>query len=542
MSVADRLGRDPEIPPGGRLLSGQIRLGLTEERPWPQAERRRSPRRAAARHGQPDRRRPRGVPASTAALPAEEGSGRAWERLYLRLVLAVDLLAGTVGAGLAYGVRFGEAALRAEHRYLLGVLVVPLLWVCAVATSRAYESRFFVSGSQELRRVTQASVGLLALVSTVAYALQLELARGYVVIALPVAFVLALVGRLGAHSAVRRRRATGRYTGNVILVGHEWSVLELAGQIRRDRSAGMRVVGACLPAGGGSRQMDQAGVPVLGTLDEAAEVARQYGADAVAVTTCIEFDGDALRRLAWQLEDTRIDLVVAPSLTDVTGGRMHIRTVGQIPLIHVEKPDFSGGRRFFKTLLDKASSFVALVLLLPVFAAIALAVRLTSRGPVIFRQTRVGVRGGEFTVYKFRSMYRDAEARLTSLQQENERAEGLLFKIRHDPRITPVGRVLRRFSVDELPQLANVLRGDMSLVGPRPPLPSEVEHYGLDVQRRLLVRPGLTGLWQVSGRSDLEWEESILLDLRYVENWSLAYDLHILWRTVAAVVRGQGAY
>ena len=182
------------------------------------------------------------------------------------------------------------------------------------------------------------------------------------------------------------------------------------------------------------------------------------------------------------------------------------------------------------------------MLLLPLLLAIVAAVRLTSSGPALFRQTRIGQDGREFTLLKFRSMYADAEARRAELLSRNERAEGLLFKIKDDPRITPVGRWLRKFSLDELPQLINVLTGRMSLVGPRPPLPEEVALYQDDVRRRLLVKPGLTGLWQISGRSDLDWDESVRLDLRYVENWSFTLDLMILWKTMSTVVRGRGAY
>jgi len=261
----------------------------------------------------------------------------------------------------------------------------------------------------------------------------------------------------------------------------------------------------------------------------------------VAVLACPEMDGVALRRLAWQLERDDVELVVAPALMDVTGPRISIRPVSGLPLLHVEHPELDGGRQVVKDLFDRVMALVALVVLSPLLLVVALLIKFTSEGPVLFRQTRVGRDGREFTVLKFRTMVVDAEARKTELLVHNEH-DGVLFKIRKDPRITPIGRKLRRYSLDELPQLINVLRGDMSLVGPRPPLPEEVARYGGDVYRRLAVKPGLTGLWQVSGRSDLSWEESVRLDLRYVDNWSLALDLLILWKTWSAVVRGSGAY
>jgi exopolysaccharide biosynthesis polyprenyl glycosylphosphotransferase len=211
-------------------------------------------------------------------------------------------------------------------------------------------------------------------------------------------------------------------------------------------------------------------------------------------------------------------------------------------MLVVEQPQLSGLGRVTKGVVDRLVAASALVLLAPVLGMVAAAVRLTSPGPALFRQTRVGKGGREFTLYKFRSMVVGAEQRVSELIDLNENADGLLFKVKRDPRVTRVGRFLRRYSIDELPQLINVVRGDMSLVGPRPPLPGEVARYELHVHRRLMVRPGLTGLWQVSGRSALTWDESVRLDLRYVENWSLALDLMILWKTVFAVAKGSGAY
>jgi exopolysaccharide biosynthesis polyprenyl glycosylphosphotransferase len=248
-----------------------------------------------------------------------------------------------------------------------------------------------------------------------------------------------------------------------------------------------------------------------------------------------------LQRLAWQLEGTSAELVVAPVLMEVAGPRVHVTGVLGLPLLRVSAPTFTGARRVVKEIVDKIGALLLLTVLAPVLMAIAAAIRLGDRGPALYRQRRVGRDGKPFTILKFRTMVVDADRRRDKLLAGNE-AAGPLFKMRRDPRVTPIGSVLRRFSIDELPQLVNVVRGTMSLVGPRPPLPEEVEAYGPDMLRRLLVKPGLTGLWQVSGRSDLPWDEAVRLDLRYVEDWSLALDALILWKTVRAVVRGQGAY
>jgi exopolysaccharide biosynthesis polyprenyl glycosylphosphotransferase len=439
-------------------------------------------------------------------------------------------------------VRFGISDESSAGFYWWGLAAVPAMWLLAVVASRAYETRFLASSAEEYQRVINAALGLIAGVAVISYLVKADFARGYVVLALPTCAVVALVGRHFAGMALRRSRSQGKCLQDVLVVGHEWAVLDLAAELHRNPDSGLRVVGACVPGGRGSRQMRDMGVPVVGDLTQVVEAVARVGADVLAVTTCVEFGGAELRRVCWALENSDVEVVVAPALMEVAGPRLHIRPVARLPLLHVEKPEFTGVRRVVKGVFDRVVAGTVLLLLSPILLVVALAVRLTSRGRVIFTQTRVGVKGEPFQIYKFRSMYADAEQRLVDLESQNERSEGLLFKIRQDPRVTPVGRWLRRFSIDEMPQLFNVLKGDMSLVGPRPPLPVEVENYGDDVRRRLLVRPGVTGLWQVSGRSDLDWDESVRLDLRYVENWSLIYDFAILWKTAAAVLRGSGAY
>jgi exopolysaccharide biosynthesis polyprenyl glycosylphosphotransferase len=280
---------------------------------------------------------------------------------------------------------------------------------------------------------------------------------------------------------------------------------------------------------------------VVGDVDSAADAVRNIGAGTVAVLSCPEIDGVKLRTLAWELEKTGTDLCVAPALLDVAGPRTTVRPTAGLTLLHVDHPQLSGPRQVVKDLFDRSLAALALLLLSPVIVAVALAVKLSDRGPALFTQTRVGKDGQPFKIYKFRTMVVDAEARLAELRAQNEH-DGVLFKMRKDPRITAIGGRLRKWSLDELPQLFNVLAGDMSLVGPRPALPDEAARYADHVRRRLVVKPGITGLWQVSGRSDLSWDESVRLDLRYVENWSIALDLQILWKTLAVILGGSGAY
>jgi exopolysaccharide biosynthesis polyprenyl glycosylphosphotransferase len=356
------------------------------------------------------------------------------------------------------------------------------------------------------------------------------------------AAALGLLGRYVNRFALHRGWARGHRLRRVLVVGHAASVAALTGQLRHERYHGLEVVAACVPV------LDATPPPlrtvkVVEGLDLASVTAQRAGADTVMVLSCPEIDGPSLRRLAWQLERQDIDLVVASALVDIAGGRTTIRPVDGLPLLHLEHPRLTGPRWLIKALFDRLGAGLALLLLSPALAACALAIRLDREapGPALFRQIRVGRHGRPFAIYKFRTMRDDAETLLADLQALNEH-DGVLFKLRSDPRITRVGRILRRYSLDELPQLVNVLRGEMSLVGPRPPLPSEVAAYPEDMRRRLVVKPGLTGLWQVSGRADLPWEEAMRLDIRYVENWSLTLDLIILMRTASAVMRTSGAY
>src|SRR5690606_29954901 len=250
-----------------------------------------------------------------------------------------------------------------------------------------------------------------------------------------------------------------------------------------------------------------------------------------------------VRELSWSLRPDEQHLIMVPNLVDVAGPRIHTRPVAGLPLVHVETPRYVGASRFAKRAFDIAGALLAIVVLSPVLIGAAIAVKVSSRGPLLFTQERIGLRGETFRMIKFRSMVVDAEDRLQHLlDAQRDAGNEVLFKLKNDPRVTPVGRFMRRFSIDELPQLFNVLGGSMSLVGPRPPLAREVDLYDEAARRRLLVRPGLTGLWQVSGRSSLSWEESIRLDLYYVENWSLMGDLVLMWRTLKAVIARDGAY
>ena len=468
---------------------------------------------------------------------------RAWRSAYVRRTVLIDTAAAVLAAVIGFVVRFAPAGAAPAYGTTWAIFLLPFVWIGAMLVARAYEERFLWVGPEEFRRVFFAAMLMLATVGTVSWAFKLDVARGFVVIALPLATALTLLSRYLHRQWLHRQRGRGRYQQTTLLVGHRTAVAALDQQIRREAYHGYRVVGCALPPQEQNYASDAFdGLPVLGDLDQVADIVREYEVDTVAVLPCPELDGPALRRLGWELEETEAELLLAPAVTEVVGTRVKIRPVCGLPLLHMERPELTGVRRLAKEVVDRTAAGLGILFFAPVLLGLALAVATTSRGPVFFRQERIGRAGRPFTMLKFRSMVDGADRVHDQLAASDNDGNGVLFKAKADPRVTRVGKLLRRYSLDELPQLFNVLKGDMSLVGPRPPLASEVEKYGYDMRRRFLVKPGLTGLWQVSGRSDLSWDDSVRIDVRYVENWSFTFDLMILWKTVGAVIRGSGAY
>ena len=486
---------------------------------------------------------PGGGPDSGSAASATDSApsaARSWVCDYRRNAVLLDAVAGIAGASFAYAVRFGTAP---EAGYAWSLLVAPLMWVMAVLFAGGYEMRYAGVSAEEYRSLVRASAFAVAVVSVAAYSSHQAVARGYVVMALPSALLISLLLRRGLRLRLARARARGRHLQRTVVVGRRDSVAAMIRQIQRAPNHGMQVVGACVSEM--SEELESPshveGVPVFGFTDGALAAVDLLDAEVVAVSSHPDLAGQALRRLAWSLEERQVELLVSPGILEVAGPRLSIRPTSGMPLLHVERPVTSGGRRVVKSSVDKLLAVALTVLAFPVLVIIALLVRLDSPGPILFRQNRVGAQGVEFSMLKFRTMVDDAEERLGQLAAGHD-VNAMLFKLKDDPRVTRVGKFLRRYSLDELPQLFNVLGGTMSLVGPRPPLPREVALYEPDAVRRLRVRPGLTGLWQVSGRSDLAWDESLRLDLWYVDNWSLVLDIQILVRTLRAVLRGSGAY
>ena len=414
-------------------------------------------------------------------------------------------------------------------------------WLGFLAFFGSRHSRTLGTGFTEFRRVGQASFTTFGALAVVVYLLNLQLARGYFLIALPIGLTVLLLERWFWRQWLCAQRASGAYSSKVVLFGSADSVAHIARQLGSMPQAGYHVLGACVPESQrGSPVLDS--VRIVGTFDDLLGALESTGADTAIITSSDELPPEKLRELSWQLEPGHQHLIVAPSLTDISGPRIHTRPVAGLPLIHVETPSYSGGKTHSKRIFDVVVSACLIVVFSPIFVGTAIGVRLSSPGPALFRQPRTGKNGDSFSMLKCRSMVPEAESMLDELREQTDAGNSMLFKMKDDPRVTPIGRVIRRYSIDELPQLFNVFAGQMSLIGPRPPLPTEVEEYERHVHRRFLVKPGVTGLWQVSGRSNLSWEESVRLDLYYVENWTLTGDLVILFRTARAVLARDGAY
>ena len=459
--------------------------------------------------------------------------------------VAADTAAIAVSLGIAHLLRFGvSGALLPGPNvpYVLIALVGLPLWLGVLALAGCYDRRILGVGADEYRRVLNGGVHFLAVVALAHFLGRLVIARGYVGVLIPVALVLTLLTRYGVRLWVQHHRRKGSYVNRLLLVGTPSAVVEVGQHLVRSEWSGFLLVGLCIDGAGELGEALTIGhrtVPVVGTPDDVVGAVAGCRADAVAITT--ESKPGELQRLSAELADTDVALLVAPAIADVAGPRTVVRDVADMALLHVGEPTFTGPQRVVKEVFDRASAAAALLVIAPVFVLVALAVKLDSRGPVFYRQVRVGRDGHRFKMVKFRTMVVGADRQRVDLEHRNE-ADGLLFKLRIDPRVTRTGRLLRRFSIDELPQVFNVLRGEMSMVGPRPPLPAEVDLYESHVNRRLLVKPGITGLWQVSGRSDLSWDEAVRLDLYYVDHWSPTMDLTIMAKTFSAVVRGAGAY
>jgi exopolysaccharide biosynthesis polyprenyl glycosylphosphotransferase len=482
----------------------------------------------------------------TAAVPASALSGAAWARQYrtrLRLTDAAVIVGAVTVAFLArFAMESPRSASAIPLSYWLVSATVAVTWVVTLSVLRTRDARSVGVGATEYKLVINASALTFGMLAIAFLLLKVDSARPFFIIALPLGVTALVLERWLWRKWLIRQRRYGHYLARAIVVGGRDDVEYVVRQIEDKSGAAYHVVGAALEGDDGLSVVSGGlPVPIVADFAHAAVAAQSLGVDAVIVAGHPTLGSTFIRNLGWDLEKTGAELVLSSRLTDVAGPRIHFRPVDGLPLIHVEIPQYDGVKHVLKRALDITLGSVGLVLVSPALLVIGVLVKLDSPGPALFRQERVGRNGKPFHMLKFRSMVESAEDDLAGLLDKNEGA-GVLFKIRSDPRITRVGRFIRKYSLDELPQLWNIVAGQMSLVGPRPPLPAEVQNYESHMHRRLYIKPGLTGMWQVNGRSDLSWEESVRLDLYYVENWSLAGDLMIIWRTFKIIIRPQGAY
>ncbi|MBV1941876.1 sugar transferase [Streptomyces sp. BV286] len=464
-----------------------------------------------------------------------------WEQRYRRTVIISDTVATALVVA-AIGNFFGARDAANWHEKW-GILAfgTELLVLGSLAVSRSWAPVVLGQGAEEFRRLGRSLFTATVVLALGGIALTSRNIKLWIFVAIPAIAIVTMTARYVLRLSLHKQRKEGRCLRPVLAAGSLDTVRDLITRTRKFPHLGWRVDGVCTTDGLLLEGDPLDGVPVVGRLTDVAKHVEHDGYRVVAVTPDPHWTPERLQRLAWNLEGSDAEMIVAPVLMEVAGPRLHVDAVLGIPLLRVSMPTFTGGRRVVKGVVDRIGAAILLTLFAPLMVFVGLLVLTDSRGGAFYRQRRIGKNGREFTMLKFRTMVAGADRARAELADLNEGA-GLLFKLRRDPRVTRVGAVLRRYSLDELPQLFNVLTGSMSLVGPRPPLPEESAAYGPDIRRRLLVKPGLTGLWQISGRSDLSWEEAVRLDLRYVEDWSLALDTVILWKTLRAVLYGQGAY
>ena len=422
-----------------------------------------------------------------------------------------------------------------DATYVFFALVVVVAWITALFALGAYDTRILGVGSEEFKRVVTASASVFALVAIVAFAFKLDLSRGFVLITFVAGLALILTVRWVLRAWLRNERRYGHFMHRTIVIGSGDRQAEIVDLLDRDPIAGFTVVDVVdEPAADCDER-------TLNTwLDEVMARISLEEADTVAVAGSPAMGQEVIKRLSWRLEGPRIDLLVAPTLGDFAGPRVTMRMAADLPLLHLDEPQLTTSKRAIKRGLDIVFGAFLFVLFLPLMAIAAIGIKLTSRGPILYSQERVGRGGKPIVITKFRTMYVGADEQREEIIGRPD--EKILDRYRRDPRITPFGRFLRRWSIDETPQVFNVLRGNMSLVGPRPVLLDEIPLLADADHRRHLTKPGLTGLWQVSGRKGVDWDERMRLDLDYVEHWSPALDLVIVAKTFKAVLMGDGAY
>jgi exopolysaccharide biosynthesis polyprenyl glycosylphosphotransferase len=416
-----------------------------------------------------------------------------------------------------------------EIRNIFLALLVLFSWLFFLWFNGSRDTNILGFGADEYKRLINATLFSFTSIAFISYIFKLEISRAFILLVFPFGLITLFVSRRILRRRLLKARSEGRYLSKVLLL-HSGENDPVESRLSIASHAGFDVVYKVQTLEGSNLDFKQ----IVGK-------AIENNCDQIMVGQSAIISAAELRKLGWALEETSIDLIVAPAVTEIAGPRLKVSNVEGLPLLHLEQPVFSGVSRVTKRLLDLVLSVIGLTVISPFLLIVALMIKFYDRGSIFYTQKRIGQNNKEFSVYKFRTMYEGSHEQRGKVMAETNK-DPRLAKDPQDPRVTKPGLFLRRWSIDEIPQIINVLKGEMSLVGPRPPLAEEVNQYEKSERRRLLVKPGLTGLWQVSGRSELDWEDAVRLDLYYVENWSLTLDILIIIRTAAAVWRGEGAY
>ena len=462
-----------------------------------------------------------------------EGSTQLWKPKLRKNLAFFDLLTLVFSISLTFNLRFPNTWQGGLNEYELRNIVLSLLvlvsWLFFLWFNESRDTNILGFGADEYKRLINATLLSFTFIAFISYIFKLEISRGFVLLVFPFGLLNLFIVRRILRKRLLIARNNGRYISRVLLL-HSGVSDPVEARLATAQHAGFNIVHKIVTAENFKFE-----------IKDIVSNALSNNCDEIMVGQSAVISAAELRKLGWALEATNIDLIVAPAVTEIAGPRLKVSNVEGLPLLHLEQPDFSGTSRITKRLLDLILSIFGLILISPFLVIIALVIKLYDRGSVLYFQKRIGQNNKEFTVYKFRTMYEGSHEERAKIMAETNK-DPRLAKDPQDPRVTKPGLFLRRWSVDEIPQILNVIKGEMSLVGPRPPLAEEVNQYKKSETRRLLVKPGLTGLWQVSGRSELDWEDAVRLDLYYVENWSLTLDILIIIRTAAAVWRGEGAY
>lgn len=480
-----------------------------------------------------------------------------WRFAFVASLIAIDLAVMLLSLTVSLVIN-GAAfdAIGDVMPFWLFLILFSLIWLLCLAFAGTYHRHVMADGYKLYAKIINASLLTIISYCSLAFIFKLALPRTALIIAPVIAFFLDIIARWQMRQALHRHRSKGSCKYRTVVIGSSDGINKALQTMRNCMNWGYEPVAVCpIEADPASKDAyvvtsytpdanieGSSKLKVIPFNSAFPRICESLGVQEVYVADVLPRDSEMLHGLSLAVESLGMELALAVSLADVSGHRLYLRNTTEQPVLLASLPQYTGAANVIKRLLDIIGSLCALIISSPILLGVAIAIKLDDGGPVFFSQTRIGLHGKPFKMYKFRSMVTNAEELKKKLAEETGQEDRFIFKMKDDPRITKVGHFIRKTSLDEFPQFYNVLKGDMSLVGPRPALPEEVARYGSLYSARLLVKPGITGPWQVSGRSDLSQEQSEYLDVSYIENWSIAGDLAILAKTVMVIFTGRGSY